>query len=519
MHPVLIAGAFRTSVSSASFTALNPATRVAIAGEYPVSSWADLDAALEAASCAFEAMLTLPRATFAAFLENYASKIEASLETLAKIANEETGLAFAPRLKDVEGPRTVNQLRQAAAAAKTGAWAEPVIDTKINLRACLGPIGPVVVFGPNNFPFAYNGIAGGDFAAAIAAGNPVIAKAHPSHPGTSLALAKLAQAAADEVGLPKGAVQMVYKMSRDDGLKFAADPRLAGLGYTGARSGGLALKTVCDAHGKPCYFELSSVNPVVVLPGALAERGADIVKQYTDSALLGVGQFCTNPGVVFLVKSAEADAFVAQAKQTFEAATPGTLLSEDALKNLARGVAELQKAGAWVVCGGEPGDAARCCFRNTLLMASGAQFLANPHGLQTEAFGNAGLIVTCDSAAQVEACLRQLEGNLTGCVYSATTGADDGAYAPIARILRQKVGRLLNDKMPTGVAVSAGMNHGGPFPATGHPGFSAVGVPVSLKRFAMLQSFDAVREARLPDILRDANPTGIQRFVDGKWVG
>ncbi len=463
-------------------------------------------------------MLTLPRATFAAFLENYASKIEANLETLAKIANEETGLAFAPRLKDVEGPRTVNQLRQAAAAARSGTWAEPVIDTKINLRACLGPIGPVAVFGPNNFPFAYNGIAGGDFAAAIAAGNPVIAKAHPSHPGTSLALARLAQAAADETGLPQGAVQMLFQFSNEDGLRLMQDPRLAALGFTGSRRAGLALKAACDGAGKPCYLEMSSVNPVVILPGALSERGADIAKQYTDSALLGVGQFCTNPGIVFLVKSPEADAFVAQAKQTFETAASGTLLSEQALKGLAAGVADLQKAGAQVLCGGQPGDAARCTFRNTLLAATGAQFLANPHGLQGEAFGNAGLVVVCDSEAQVEACLRQLEGNLTGCVYSATTGADDAAYVSIARVLRQKVGRLLNDKMPTGVAVSAGMNHGGPFPATGHPGFSAVGIPVSLKRFAMLQSFDGVREARLPDILRDGNPTGIQRFVDGKWV-
>jgi NADP-dependent aldehyde dehydrogenase len=209
---------------------------------------------------------------------------------------------------------------------------------------------------------------------------------------------------------------------------------------------------------------------------------------------------------------------LAQAKQTFEAATPGTLLSEEALKNLAWGVAELQKAGAQVACGGAPGDAARCCFKNTLLTATGAQFLAHPHGLQTEAFGNAGLVVVCDSLAQVGQCLRQLEGNLTGCVYSHTQGADDAAYAPIARILRQKVGRLLNDKMPTGVAVSAAMNHGGPFPATGHPGFSAVGVPVSLRRFAMLQSFDAVRENRLPDVLRNGNPTGIQRLVDGAWT-
>ena len=518
MHPILINGSFRASSATTLFTAFNPTTRTAIDGAYPVSSWSDIDAALDAATSAFEAMLKLPRAVFAAFLENYAAKIESNLESLAKIAHEETGLPFLPRLRDVEGPRTVNQLRLAAAAARSGAWSEPVIDTKINLRACLGPIGPVVVLGPNNFPFAYNGIAGGDFAAAIAAGNPVIAKAHPSHPGTSLALARLAQAAADETGLPKGAVQMLFHLSNEDGLRLMGDSRTAALGFTGSRTAGMALKAACDGAGKTCYLEMSSVNPVVILPGALRERGADIAKQYTDSCLLGAGQFCTNPGIVFLVKSPEADAFLAKARETFEAATPGTLLSEQTLKGLAAGVAALQQAGAQVVCGGAPGDEGRYCFCNTLLTATGAQFIANAHGLQTEAFGNAGLVVVCDSVEQVEACLRQLEGNLTGCVYSDTTGKDDAAYVSAGHLLRQKVGRLINDKMPTGVAVSAAMNHGGPYPATGHPGFSAVGVPVSLKRFAMLQSFDSVREHRLPDVLRDSNPTVIQRLVDGRWT-
>ena len=184
--------------------------------------------------------------------------------------NIETALPILPRLKESELPRTIDQLRQAAAAAREGSWALPTIDTKNNLRSCYGAIGPVCVFGPNNFPFAYEGIAGGDFASAIAAGNPVIAKAHPSHPGTARLLAELAQRSAEEAKLPPGTVQMIYRLENDDGLRLMKDRRVAAVGYTGSRKAGLALKAAADSAGIPIYLELSSINPVVILPGALA---------------------------------------------------------------------------------------------------------------------------------------------------------------------------------------------------------------------------------------------------------
>ncbi len=518
MNPILLNHAFSPAAAVGSFTAINPGSGAPMAGDYPVSAWSDLDAALTAAVAAHDAMLRLPRAVCADFLDAYAAKIEAQAEALAKVAHEETGLPFTPRLKDVEIPRTVNQLRQAAAAARSGDWAQPVIDSKINLRACLGSIGPVAVFGPNNFPFAYNGIAGGDFASAMAAGNPVIAKAHPSHPGTSLALAKLALEAAKETGLPAGSVQLLYQFSHEDGLRLMRDPRLAALGFTGSRKAGLALKAACDGAGKMAYLEMSSVNPVVILPGALQERGAEIAVEYATSALMAAGQFCTNPGMVFTLAGAEAQQFLDEAAAKFNAATPGTLLNAGVQDGLTAGVKAWSAAGAQLLCGGAAEAGPRCAFQNTLLTASGAQFLANPQGLQQEAFGNVQLVITCADQAELLACLTHLEGNLTGGVYSAKDGADDAAYAQIAPVLRQKVGRLLNDKMPTGVAVSAAMNHGGPYPAAWHPGFSAVGMPGSLRRFAQLQSYDAVRENRLPDLLQDANPTGAWRSVDGEWT-
>ena len=222
-----------------------------------------------------------------------------------------------PRLADVELPRTTNQLRQAAAAAREGSWAMPTIDTKTSVRSCLAALGPVVVFGPNNFPLAFNGVSGGDFAAAIAAGNPVIAKAHPSHPGTCQLLAEAALAAAEQTEMPSGTVQMVYKMSRDVGCRMAADPRVAAIGYTGSRAGGLALKEVCDRQGKPAYLELSSINPVVVLPGALGERGDQLAEEYAGSCLLAAGQFCTSPGFALLQVGARNRSILGWRKTTF----------------------------------------------------------------------------------------------------------------------------------------------------------------------------------------------------------
>src|SRR5205807_5703621 len=202
----------------------------------------------------------------------------------------------------------------------------------------------------------------------------------------------------------------------------------------------------------------------------------------------------------------------------FKAAVPGTLLSVNVAKSLAQGISMLIRAGAHTLVGGKPGAGAGYCHANTLLRASGQQFLEAPEALQTEMFGNASLAVVAENLDEACRVVEQLEGNLTGCIYSHTAGSDDAAYAQLAPRLRLKVGRLLNDKMPTGVAVSPAMNHGGPYPATGHPGFTAVGIPASLRRFSMLQCYDNVRPDRLPPILRDQNPSGqTWRLIDGSW--
>lgn len=518
MQTVLIDGAWRPSAGQKSFSAFNPATKSPLPETYPVSPWSEAEQAVQAAARAFAEVRTWPGERFARFLERYAERIEAAKEPLVLLAHQETALPVEPRLASAELPRTINQLRQAAAAARDGSWRLATIDSKANIRSMFVGIGPVCVFGPNNFPFAFNSIAGGDFAAAVAAGNPVIAKGHSSHPGTTRLFALQAHEAARETEMPSGFVQLLYRTSHDDGAKLVSHPLVGATGYTGGRHAGLTLKEAADRAGKPIYLELSSINPVFVLPGALAERGEKIAEEFSGSCLMGTGQFCTNPGVVFLLAGPATEKFVATVAERFRAAPVGTLLGEQVQKSLAAGITALTQAGAQVLAGGEPGGGTGFSYRNTLLRVTAPQFLAAPEALQTEAFGNASLFVVAENESQLLAAAEKLEGNLTGGVYSDTTGKDDAIYGRIEPALRQRVGRLLNDKMPTGVAVSPAMNHGGPFPATGHPGFTAVGIPASLRRFAMLACYDNVREHRLPVELRDKNPGGLWRCIDGAWV-
>ncbi len=516
--PVLIAGQWQPSSADKTFQAANPAAGEMLPTHFPVSNWDDCDRALTAACQAAEQLRQLPAESIAAFLEAYAAQLEAHSEALCHIANAETALPIKPRLADVELPRTAGQLRQAAAAARSGSWAQAVIDTKQGIRACYEAIGPVCVFGPNNFPFAFNSSSGGDFAAAIAAGNPVIAKANTSHPGTTQLLSELAAKALQETGLPAATLQLIYRTSHADGARLVADPRVGAIGYTGSRQAGLVLKAAADAAGKPIYLELSSINPVVILPGALSERCDEIVGEYVTSGLMGTGQFCTNPGLIVLIKGSHSDRFLSEVTAKYQAAPAGVLLSTAVQKSLTAAIETVTKAGARLLCGGQavPG---KCSVANTLLQVAADKFLAKPEEFQTEAFGNAALVVVADDVAQLADVLRSLEGNLTGCIYSSKQGADDDAYGQLAPLLARRVGRLLNDKMPTGVAVSPAMNHGGPFPATGHPGFTAVGIPASLFRFAKLTCYDGIRHARLPKLLQDKNPTGqTWRCVDLRWT-
>ncbi len=522
LENVLIAGEWRQSQNlSGSFCAYNPATKTALPAQYPVSSLEEVEAALHAAQEAVVALRGHAPEDIARLLELYAAKIDAHAEELCVLANLETALPLEPRLRSSELPRTSDQLRQAANAARGRSWALATIDTRSNIRAMYAPLGgPVVVFGPNNFPFAFNSAAGGDFAAAIAAGNPVIAKANTSHPGTTKRFAELAFEAVQESGLPSGMVQLIYRTSREVGCQLVAHPLVGATGFTGSRRAGLELKAAAERAGKPIYLEMSSVNPIFVLPGALQERRSKVATELYASCALGAGQFCTNPGLTILVRDAESEAFLNEVKALFESKPAGILLGAGGVQGIAEGVEVLSQHGARIITGGHvAASSPGYCFENTLLRVEGEDFLRDPHALQTEAFGTVNLMVFARDEQQLLEIAASLEGNLTGCIYSDTQGADDGLYRELEPVLRQKVGRLLNDKMPTGVAVVPAMNHGGPYPATGHPGFTAVGIPAALLRFAALYCYDNVRPQRLPPELRDANPTGVMwRLVDGAWT-
>lgn len=522
MQKILVNGEWKAAQNpTGSFHASNPALKETLEQRvFPVSGWNDLEALIKAGRDAARELTRTEPETIARFLEDYAAEIEKREDALVEAANIETGLPREPRLKGIELPRTTDQLRQAAKAAREQSWRRPTIDTKSNIRSVHSALGgPVVVLGPNNFPYAYNGIAGGDFAAAIAAGNPVIAKSHPAHPYTTTLLAEAAVAALESSGMPKGSVQLFYHTTPELGEKLVAHKDVGAVAFTGGRASGLALKAAADRAGKPIYLEMSSVNPVFVMPGALRERCDDIAKELNGSCSLGAGQFCTKPGIAVVQSGKEADRFISKLTELTEATKPGTLLTERGPHEVDKTVKQLKDAGAALLVGGKIAKAEGYAYTPTLLLVSAERFLQVPERLQCEAFGAVCLVVVAEDPDQMRAVAECLEGNLTGSIYSDTEGSDESEYKAVEEALRGRVGRLLNDKMPTGVAVNAAMNHGGPYPATGHPGFTAVGFPTSVIRFSALHSYDNVRQHRLPRILQDKNPSGkLLRQIDGEWT-
>ncbi|HEX7341985.1 MAG TPA: aldehyde dehydrogenase family protein [Rhodanobacteraceae bacterium] len=517
LQPVLLDGRWQPAHGTASFRAENPACGEPIGPTFPISDAADIERAVTAAAVAATELTTTPPARIAAFLDAYADAIDAHTDELVALAHAETALPATTRLAGNELPRTSDQLRQAAQAVRDDAWTQPVIDTIRNIRAHYAPLGkPAWIMGPNNFPLAFHAVSGSDFASAIAARNPVIAKAHPSHPATSQRLAELAFDAVQATGLPPASVQLLYHFDNALGLSLAGDRRLGAIAFTGSRAGGLALKAAADAAGIPFFAEMSSVNPVFLLPGALAERGDALAQEFFASCTAGSGQFCTNPGIVIVPPGAAGDAFVGAATQHFAAAAPGVLFSRQVRDKLVQAIADLRAAGAALLAGGQAIDAAGCHVAPTLLGVDAATFLAHAQALQSEAFGPCSLLIRADVAqmATIAACF---EGNLTGTLYRANDGRDDAAWQAIASVLRPRVGRMIANKMPTGVAVSPAMNHGGPFPSTTHPGLTAVGMPAAIRRFAALHCYDNVPDALLPPALRDRNPGGVARQIDGTW--
>ncbi|PPG02309.1 aldehyde dehydrogenase (NADP(+)) [Pseudoclavibacter sp. RFBI5] len=477
----------------------------------------ELEAAIQAAHEAFDEYRSTSPADRAAFLERIAAEIEADKDEIIARAHEETGLPVA-RLTGEVG-RTTGQLRLFAKVVAEGSWHGARVDEALPDRAPLPradirqrkiPLGPVAVFGASNFPLAFS-TAGGDTASALASGSPVVVKAHSGHLGTAALVGHAIARAVEASGLPSGVFSQLYGSGRVIGQGLVADPRIKAVGFTGSRSGGLALVRVAQQRAEPIpvYAEMSSVNPVFVLSAALAADPAKVAADYVGSLTLGSGQFCTNPGVVLVPSGESGDAFLAEVGTRIAAANGQTMLTSGIGDAYREGVAEREASGATVVARGQADTAANAPA--PIVFSDAVE--AFGEALEGEIFGAAGLVLRYDGTEQLREFAEQLEGQLTATVLAADADADEArALLPV---LERKVGRILFNGWPTGVEVGYSMVHGGPYPATSDARSTSVGA-LAIERFLRPVAYQDVPDALLPEALRDANEWGVPRMVEGR---
>ena len=504
--------------SAATYAATSPLDGRELPGRFCLASLGDVEKALAAAAAAAESFAVTSAADRATFLERIAAEIMALGDRLLERAAAETALPTA-RLTG-ERARTVNQLKLFAAAAREDSWVDARIDRALpdrqplprpDLRRMMRPIGPVVVFGSSNFPLAFS-VAGGDTASALCTGNPVVVKAHRGHPGTSALVAAAIQRAVASCGLPAGTFSMLHGQGSVVGTALVRHPATRAVGFTGSRAAGRALCDVAAARPDPIpvFAEMSSLNPVFLLPGAMAERAGEIARGFAASMTLGVGQFCTKPGLVFAVAGPALDAFVAGVAAAVAAVPAGSMLSADIRAAFEHGRdAAVGEAGTAVVGRGSapPGTQVAAL----VLRTDAETFLARPR-LAEEVFGPFGLLVACRTPDQLAHVARRLEGQLTATVHA--TAADGGLAGDLLGVLATKAGRLIVNGWPTGVEVCPAMQHGGPWPATSDARFTSVG-GAALERFIRPVCYQDVPQPLLPAALQDDNPLGLVRLVEG----
>lgn len=469
-----------------------------------------VDAICTRAQQAFKAWSSMPGKLRAAALEKVADAIDANCDDLATLADSETALGV-PRLTG-ETRRTSNQLRLFANVLREGSYLEATLDSpdagsvppRPDLRRMLQPLGPVAVFSSSNFPFAFS-VAGGDTASALAAGCSVVVKAHEAHPATSRETARIVAEALAAAGAPDGTFGIVYGI--DAGTALVRHHAIKAVGFTGSTRGGRALLDMANARPDPIpfYGELGSLNPCIVLPGAAAERGDTIAQGYAASLTLGCGQFCTNPGLLFVPGG-----LVARVAGEVRKTAGGAMLSARIRDAYVDGIRELAAASTRVATGGTSPEA--WAVQPELFHVDLATFAAHMEQYTVEHFGPAGLVVSYDHPDEAIEVLAQLPGTLTGTVHAAEherTLAHSAAAA-----LRRIAGRVIYNAWPTGVAVAWGMQHGGPWPATTHPLHTSVGA-TAIRRWLMPVSFQGWPDDLLPAELQDANPLHIPRRRDG----
>ena len=504
----------------ARFPGINAATGEKLEPSFYKATEAEIDRALDLADKAFEKYRELPSQRVAEFLAQIGDDIMGLGDELIRRGQVETALPEA-RLTG-ERARTVNQLNMFAELVREGSWVDARIDRAIpdrkplpkpDLRRMLIPIGPVAVFSASNFPLAFS-VAGGDTAAALAAGNPVVVKAHSAHPGTSELVARAVQSAAERTKMPEGVFSMIQGKGHEVGLRLVRHPATRAVGFTGSLQGGRALFEAAVARPDPIpvYAEMGSTNPVFILPGALKQRGGAIAEGLLQSVTLGVGQFCTCPGLVFGMEDANWKSFVEQAGQLAAKSLPGTMLYQGLCEQFHKG-AEKMREVAGVSVAGQSAAAGKAGQATAIVLATNGKTFLQQASLSEELFGPSTLAVGCSSADDLERIARSLPGQLTATIHG--TEEDLAANQKLISILQQKAGRLLFNGFPTGVEVCPSMHHGGPYPATTYAHFTSVGT-AAIQRFTRPLCWQNFPDPTLPVELRNKNERGIWRLVDGK---
>ncbi|UAK26131.1 aldehyde dehydrogenase (NADP(+)) [Sphingomonas nostoxanthinifaciens] len=505
--------------SAELFSAVDPATGAQIEPEFASAGPAEVDAACALAAAAFPSFSTTAPEERARFLEAIADKIVAIGDALIERAMKETGLPR-PRLEGERG-RTTGQLRLFATLLREGSWLDATIDPampdraplpRADLRRANVGLGPVAVFGASNFPLAFS-VAGGDTCSALAAGCPVVVKGHPAHPGTGELVARAIREAVAESGLHEGVFSYLPGPTIALGQALVADPRIKAVGFTGSRGGGLALLATASSRAEPIpvYAEMSSINPVVLMPAALEARGAALAPAFVGSLTMGAGQFCTNPGLLIGIESEALDTFAKAAGEALTASKPITMLSPGIHASFEKGVEALEANDAVDTlargCVGEGVNQAR----GALFSTDAASFLAD-QALGHEVFGSSSLLIRCQDMDELKRVIVSLEGQLTATLMMDE--ADHAAAAELVPLLAAKAGRVLANGWPTGVDVGYAMVHGGPFPATSDVRTTSVGT-LAIARYLRPVCYQDIPDALLPAALRQDNPWSLPRRIDG----
>ena len=503
---------------SGTFKAFDPGLGAPIEPDFGGAVMADLEEACALAQAAFNSFRETSLEERARFLEAIAQNLMNDGEALVVRTMAETGL---PRARlEGERARTVNQLRMFAGVVRDGGFLDVRIDPAMperapprsDLRMRHIPVGPVAVFGASNFPLAFS-VAGGDTASAFAAGCPVVVKAHSAHPGAAEIAGRAIQKAVADCGLPQGVFSLLFDSGRSISQALVADPRIKSVGLTGSRGAGVAFMEIAAARPEPIpvFAEMSSINPVIVLPEALKARGEAIGVAFAASLVLGAGQFCTNPGLILALEGPDLEAFIRGASGSIGQAAAATMLSPGIHKAYSDGVAAVGANAAvdLLARGAEGGPyQGQAAFFSTT-----AEAFIKDHSLRDEMFGAASILVRCKDIDALMAVIDDLEGQLTAAIHA--DAGDQAVAAQLLPHLENRAGRILFNGFGTGVEVCHAMVHGGPWPATSDTRFTSVG-SLAIMRFLRPVCYQDVPADLLPPELKDGNPLHVPRRLNGK---